>query len=107
MRKQFGLTQVDLAAKSGVGLGFVRELKQGKETLRLDKVNQVLLLFGQNRTCSYQKRINFINHRFLQRIVDFSDDNDKETTNHNSHLKTQDMKQGKIISLRPIRGTAD
>ncbi len=46
MRKQFGLTQVDLAAKSGVGLRFVRELEQGKETLRLDKVNQVLLLFG-------------------------------------------------------------
>ena len=47
MRKQFGLTQVDLAAKSGVGLRFVRELEQGKERLRLDKVNQVLLLFGQ------------------------------------------------------------
>ena len=47
MRKRFGLTQVDLAAKSGVGLRFVRELEQGKETLRLDKVNQVLLLFGQ------------------------------------------------------------
>ena len=47
MRKQFGLTQVDLAAKSGVALRFVRELEQGKETLRLDKVNQVLLLFGQ------------------------------------------------------------
>ena len=47
MRKQFELTQVDLAAKSGVGLRFVRELEQGKETLRLDKVNQVLLLFGQ------------------------------------------------------------
>lgn len=47
MRKQFGLTQVDLAAKSGVGLRFVRELEQGKETLRLDKVNQVLLLFGK------------------------------------------------------------
>ena len=47
MRKQFGLTQMNLAAKSGVGLKFVRELEQGKETLRLDKVNQVLLLFGQ------------------------------------------------------------
>ena len=47
MRKQFGLTQVDLAANSGVGLRFIRELEQGKETLRLDKVNQVLLLFGQ------------------------------------------------------------
>ena len=47
MRRQFRLTQVDLAAKSGVGLRFLRELEQGKETLRLDKVNQVLLLFGQ------------------------------------------------------------
>lgn len=46
MRRQFGLTQVDLAAKSGVGLRFLRELEQGKETLRLNKVNQVLMLFG-------------------------------------------------------------
>lgn len=46
MRRQFGLTQVDLAAKSGVGLRFLRELEQGKETLRLDKVKQVLMLFG-------------------------------------------------------------
>ena len=46
MRRQFGLTQVDLAAKSGVGLRFLRELEQGKETLRLYKVNQVLMLFG-------------------------------------------------------------
>lgn len=47
MRKQFGLTQVDLAEKSGVGLRFVRELEQGKQTLRMDKVNQVLALFGR------------------------------------------------------------
>lgn len=46
MRSKFGLTQVDLAAKSGVGLRFVRDLEQGKQTLRLDKVNQVLMLFG-------------------------------------------------------------
>ena len=46
MRRQFGLTQVDLAAKSGVVLRFLRELEQGNETLRLDKVNQVLMLFG-------------------------------------------------------------
>lgn len=50
MRKQFGLTQVDLSQKSGVGLRFVRELEQGKETLRLDKVNQVLALFGARMT---------------------------------------------------------
>jgi y4mF family transcriptional regulator len=40
------LTQPELAEKAGVGLRFVRELEQGKETLRLDKVNQVLQLFG-------------------------------------------------------------
>lgn len=45
-RKEFGLTQVDLSEKSGVGLRFVREMEQGKTTLRLDKVNQVLALFG-------------------------------------------------------------
>lgn len=45
-RKEYGLTQVDLSQKSGVGLRFVREMEQGKETLRLDKVNQVLRLFG-------------------------------------------------------------
>ncbi len=45
-RKQLGLTQVDLADRAGVGLRFVRDLEQGKQTLRLDKVNQVLSLFG-------------------------------------------------------------
>lgn len=47
MRKKFSLTQVDLADKSGVGLRFVRELEQGKQTLRMDKINQVLRLFGR------------------------------------------------------------
>ncbi|MBK9270821.1 MAG: helix-turn-helix transcriptional regulator [Saprospiraceae bacterium] len=46
MRNTSGLTQPVLAEKAGVGLRFVRELEQGKETLRLDKVNQVLKLFG-------------------------------------------------------------
>lgn len=45
-RKQLGLTQVDLADKAGVGLRFIRDLEQGKKTLRLDKVNLVLALFG-------------------------------------------------------------
>ena len=40
------LTQVELSEKSGVGLRLVRELEQGKQTLRLDKVNQILNLFG-------------------------------------------------------------
>ena len=45
-RKLYRLTQVDLSEKSGVGLRFVRDLEQGKPTLRIDKVNQVLGLFG-------------------------------------------------------------
>jgi y4mF family transcriptional regulator len=45
-RKQLGLTQEELSFKSGVGLRFVRELETGKPTLRMDKVNQVLKLFG-------------------------------------------------------------
>ena len=45
-RKLLNLTQPDLASKAGVGLRFIRELEQGKTTLRLDKVNQVLQLFG-------------------------------------------------------------
>lgn len=45
-RKMYHLTQVDLSEKSGVGLRFVRDLEQGKTTLRMDKVNQVLDMFG-------------------------------------------------------------
>ncbi len=45
-RKSVNLTQPELAEKAGVGLRFVRELEQGKESLRIDKVNQVLRLFG-------------------------------------------------------------
>ncbi|TDG36076.1 transcriptional regulator [Pedobacter changchengzhani] len=46
-RKELGLTQEDLALNAGVGLNFVRDLEQGKNTLRLDKVNDVLALFGK------------------------------------------------------------
>lgn len=46
MRKAAGLTQVQLAKRAGVGLRFVRELEQGKPTVRLDKINQVLDLLG-------------------------------------------------------------
>jgi y4mF family transcriptional regulator len=46
-RKKLNLTQQQLAEKAGVGLRFIRDLEQGKTTLRMDKVNQVLKLFGQ------------------------------------------------------------
>ena len=45
-RKQLKLRQSELEARAGVGLRFVRELEQGKESVRMDKVNQVLALFG-------------------------------------------------------------
>jgi len=45
LRKEHNLTQEELAMKSGVGLRFIRDLEQGKPTLRLDKVNQVFVLF--------------------------------------------------------------
>ena len=46
LRKRYNLTQEELSLKSGVGLRFVRDLEQGKETLRLDKVNQLLDFFN-------------------------------------------------------------
>ena len=45
-RKEAGLTQEEFALHSGLGLRFVRELEQGKETVRMDKVNQALAMFG-------------------------------------------------------------
>jgi y4mF family transcriptional regulator len=45
-RKKMKMTQPELAAKAGVGLRFVRDIEQGKETMRMDKVNEVLKLFG-------------------------------------------------------------
>ena len=45
-RKEAGLTQEEFAIRSGLGLRFVRELEQGKETVRRDKVNQALAMFS-------------------------------------------------------------
>lgn len=45
-RKEAGLTQEEFAIRSGLGLRFVRDLEQGKETVRMDKVNQALSMFG-------------------------------------------------------------
>jgi y4mF family transcriptional regulator len=44
-RKKLKMTQEEFAEIAGVGLRFIRELEQGKPTLRMDKVNQVLKLF--------------------------------------------------------------
>lgn len=45
-RKAAGFTQKDFAMRSGLGLRFVRDLEQGKETVRMDKVNEALAMFG-------------------------------------------------------------
>jgi len=46
LRKKLRLTQVDFAKRAGVGLRFLRKLEEGKPTVRLDKVNQVLDFLG-------------------------------------------------------------
>ncbi len=45
-RREAGLTQEEFALRSGLGLRFVRELEQGKETVRMDKVNVALAMFS-------------------------------------------------------------
>ena len=47
LRAQERMTQQELADRAGVGIHFVRDLEQGKRTLQMDKVNQVLMLFGE------------------------------------------------------------
>jgi y4mF family transcriptional regulator len=54
-RNKLKMTQEELAEKAGVGLRFIRELEQGKETLRMDKVNQVLQLFGHTLSAKPQR----------------------------------------------------
>ncbi|OGX05544.1 MAG: hypothetical protein A3G87_03135 [Omnitrophica bacterium RIFCSPLOWO2_12_FULL_50_11] len=48
LRKQAGLTQQEFARRVGVGLRFIRDLEQGKPSVRLDKVNQVLAFLGHH-----------------------------------------------------------
>ncbi|MFA4839378.1 MAG: type II toxin-antitoxin system Y4mF family antitoxin [Candidatus Neomarinimicrobiota bacterium] len=55
-RRLLGLTQQELARRAGVGLRFVREMEQGKQSLRLDKINQVLALFGHEMAPQPQSR---------------------------------------------------
>lgn len=61
-RKESGLTQKSLADKAGVGLRFIRELERDKPSLRMDKVNQVLVLFGHELGPVPIDRKKLINH---------------------------------------------
>ena len=47
-RKFARLSQKEFTLKSGLGLRFIRDLGQGKQTLRLDKVDQALAMFGHH-----------------------------------------------------------
>lgn len=60
-RKQANLTQQELAKKAGVGLRFLRDMEQGKTTLRMDKVNQVLRMFGHELTPAPMNREKYLN----------------------------------------------
>ena len=82
-RKQLKLTQPELAERAGVGLRFVRELEQGKQTVQLDKVNQVLSLVGRElgvvqktESCDKRKSITKMNllasFKSLKRDLNFS-----------------------------------
>jgi len=55
LRKKYGMTQEELSLKAGLGLRFVRELEQGKTTLRLDKVNKLLDFFNYEMVASPKK----------------------------------------------------
>lgn len=48
LRKKSGLTQMEFSKRAGVGLRFVRDLEQGKPSVRLDKVNRVLIFLGHH-----------------------------------------------------------
>lgn len=57
LRKKLGLTQVDFAKRAGVGLRFLRELEEGKPTVRLDKLNRVLDFLGFHLELSRNENI--------------------------------------------------
>lgn len=65
-RKSLGMTQPELAERAGVGLRFVRELEDGKSTLRMDTVNQVLKLFGHELVPAPMDRDVLISGRAIQ-----------------------------------------
>ncbi len=55
-RREAGLTQAEFALRSGLGLRFVRDLEQGKETVRMDKVNQALAMFSMEAVPGRKRR---------------------------------------------------
>jgi len=62
-RQALKMTQQELAQKAGVGYRFVRELEGGKTTLQLEKVNEVLKLFGHEVGPVPMERSSLINEK--------------------------------------------
>ena len=58
LRKKLGLTQIDFAKRAGIGLRFLRELEQGKPTIRLDKLCKVLDFLGVHLEIKRNENIN-------------------------------------------------
>ena len=63
LRKKNGLTQIEFAKRAGVGLRFLRELEQGKITVRMDKVMQVLDFLGYHLVLKRNEAQHTSNHK--------------------------------------------
>lgn len=119
-RTKHRMTQEQLAEKAGVGLRFIRDLEQGKETLRMDKVNQVLALFGCRVVPGTSKRkdqweiiMNHMNrnvHVYLKDrtiltglLLDYKMEDQKVTSWHfvsnNNALRYRDTKDESLVQI--------
>ena len=119
-RSKLKLTQEELAEKAGVGLRFIRELEKGKETLRMDKVNQVLALFGYqvmpgagrikdpykilmnhfNRNVHvYLKNKTILVGFFIEPITDNNEIKSWKFVSNNNGIEYQKTKNSKLLQL--------
>ena len=64
-RKQAKLTQEDLASRAGIALTVIRKIEQDKGNLNLEKVNQVLQMFGHELASVNSKDLNPANQQQL------------------------------------------
>ena len=56
-RKEVGLTQEEFAERAGIALTVIRKIEQGKTNLNMDKVNQVLRMFGHELAAANSKQL--------------------------------------------------
>ena len=64
-RKEVNLTQEEFAERAGVALTVIRKIEQGKTNLNMDKVNQVLQMFGHELTAVSSKDLNIVKDKML------------------------------------------